>query len=89
MHTVSETELDGVASLSSSIHQTFVGMSFGAFFTLAITLYTVKIDDPKVYAAFVACAVLFGVLTLYFGIRAAADYIKAKKSLHKIKSGRS
>lgn len=31
MHTVSETELDTVASLSNSIHLAFVGMSFGAF----------------------------------------------------------
>ena len=40
MRPVSDSELDTVASLSKSVHLAFVGMSFGAFFTLAVTLYT-------------------------------------------------
>ena len=89
IYPVSDSELDFVASLSNSIHLTFVGMSFGALLTLAVTLYTVPLSDPKVYAGFVACTALTTILTVYFGIRAVSDYRKACAKLCELKRGKS
>lgn len=85
MHTVSETELDTVASLSGSVHLAFLGVSLGAFITLLITVLTVPLQEPKTFAAFVACTGLAGILAIYFGIYAAIDYKAAKAKLQAIK----
>jgi hypothetical protein len=88
LHFVTEQELDAVASLSNSVHLTFLGVSFGALITLAITLSTVTISDSKVFAAFVACTVLSAASTLYFGIRAWISYREARRKLRELKSCR-
>jgi len=86
MFTVTELELDAVASLSASIHLTFFGISFGALVAFAIVLATVSPNDPVIHAMFVALLWVSALMTLYFGIRGINDYITARRKLNEIKS---
>lgn len=47
MISVSEQELDGLASPDTSLYLAFFGISFGVCVALAITLFTVAITDPS------------------------------------------
>jgi hypothetical protein len=85
VRSVTDAELDTVASLSNSVHLAFVGMSFGALLAFSIVLFTVDITDVRIHSAFASLAWLSGVLTLYFGIRAAIDYRAAQVKLREIK----
>lgn len=85
---VSEADLDTVSSLGNSIHWTFFGVCGGAAISFWIVLTTAKVTDPTAHAEYkIGClsAVLFSV---YFGIRGARDYLKARKRLREIKNGR-
>lgn len=86
MHSVTGLELDGIASLSNSIHWAFFGLTMGALVSFATVLSTTAINDAKVFAAYVGLAGLSGVGAIYFGIRAAMDYAAAKRKLREIKS---
>jgi hypothetical protein len=88
MHSLSEAELDAVASLSNSIHLAFLGMSLGSFVAFAIVLVTVEIHDSRLYASFVSLAWLSAVLSLYFGVRSIGEYFTARRKLREIKGGR-
>lgn len=88
MHTVTEVELDTVAGIGLSIHQTFLGLSFGALVAFVITLATVPITSPTVAATFSALTGLSAVLSLYFGARAWTDHRAARAKLAEIKRGR-
>src|SRR5438552_1358270 len=65
---VALTELDDLRASNSTLELAFFGMTFGAFVTILSTLRTVQINDASTHAAFVASAVLLGVLSAYFGI---------------------
>lgn len=89
MHTVTETELDTVASLSNSVHLCFLGMSVGALSAFAIVLATIDIKDPISHAAFVGLTWISAVLTAYFAVRSLFDYREARAKLQEIKRGDS
>ncbi len=85
MYTVTDAELDTVASLGNSIHLTFLGISFGTAIAFGIVLATVQVTDPLAHASFVALAWLSAFLTVYFAIRAFVDYRAAQRKLSEIK----
>jgi len=85
MHQVTEAELDAVASLSNSVHQTFLGMAFGSLIAFAIVLGTVEIRAPLSHATFVGLTWISAVFTLYFGIRAVIDYKASRQKLKELK----
>jgi hypothetical protein len=85
MHSLSDSELDTIASSNGSIDLALLGISAGAFITLIITLSTVEISDPKKFAAFVAVAALAGFLSLTFGWRTYSSHKAAQKILNDIK----
>jgi hypothetical protein len=87
MHTLTETELDAVASLSGSVHLAFLGMSFGSFISFAIVLWTIEIRDSLQHATFAGLAWTSAILSLYFGIRAIIDYRTSRRKLREIKAG--
>ncbi len=89
MHSLSDSELDTIASSNGSIDLALLGISAGAFITLLITLLTVDITDPKKFAAFVAVAALSGVLSLSFGWRTYSSRKAAEKVLNDIKRPRT
>jgi hypothetical protein len=84
MVTLSETELETIASPSASIHFGFFGVAFGAVVSLLITVSTVDIASPKMFAAFIAGTVLSGLATLYFGVRAILDYSANDKRVKRL-----
>lgn len=63
----------------------FFSFAFGSAFSLGIVLATVAIPSAKTFAAFTASTVLMGFLACFFGIRAFADYRRAKAKLEAIK----
>lgn len=87
MHTLTETELETVASLSNSVHLTFLGMSFGSLVAFALVLWTIEIKDPTQHAILVGLTWISAVFSLYFGIRAAIDYRASRRKLKEIKAG--
>jgi hypothetical protein len=89
MYLLSESEIDSLVSLGSSIDLTFFGIACGAFISLGITLFTVQITEPKKYAAFVGTTVLAGFLTVFFAARAISSYRRAQKRLEAIKHPQS
>jgi hypothetical protein len=87
MISVTEGELDTVASLSNSVDLAFLGMSGGAFLTLLVTVFTVAFSAPFTFAGFIAATIVSGAGTLFFGFRARVAYIDAKRKLGDIKRG--
>ena len=87
MISVSDTELDAVASLASSINLAFFGISFGSLIAFAITLATVEITAAVTHASFVGLTWVSAVCALYFAVQAVRDYRRSKAKLAQIKSG--
>ena len=85
MLTLTEIELDTVASIGNSVHLAFLGISAGAFIAFGITMLTLPIADPKLFATFAALTALAGILTAYFGVRALIDYRASRAKLSEIK----
>jgi len=85
MHFLSESELDALTTLNSSVDLTFFGISSGALITLFVTLLTVQISDAKKFAAFVGATIIAAVFTLMFGARAISAHRAARKKLEEIK----
>jgi hypothetical protein len=88
MHSLTETELDGVASIHNSVHLTFFGVCVGGLMAFGIALATLSIADPKTYAAFVALFAICILGSSYFGVRGVIDYREARRRLREIKAGR-
>jgi hypothetical protein len=85
IYRLTNAELDSIASSGASAPMSLLGLTFGAFISLAITVFTVDIKDPKEYATFVAMTWLSGFLSVVFlwaSIRASLSY---KANLKKIK----
>jgi hypothetical protein len=87
MVTLTETEVDELASSSGSIHLTFFGSSLGAFIALAIVLATVSVPEPRKFAAFVASTIVAGGGTVFFGLNMIKDVITRRRRIQKIKAG--
>ncbi len=80
-----ELETLGSSSLQGSLHIALFGIGFGAAVSLWVTVATVAITNPFIYATFFAVASVFSLLTLYFGIRSVIDLINARKQVKLIK----
>lgn len=87
MVTLTETEVDDLASSSGSIHLSFLGISMGGLIAFGISLLTVEIPDPRKYAMFVALTTVAAGATMYFGANATRDYVSRQRRLRRIKSG--
>jgi len=85
MHNVADHELDVIMGSSGGVHLTFFGICFGALLTSAATLLTVTITGDRVFAGFVAAALVSLILSFYFGIKAISDYRSASKKVESIK----
>src|SRR6266851_140418 len=68
MHTVSENELDAIASGGSSLNLTFFGICFGAAISFAIVLYNggIDVNHRSTYDMLLFSA---SILSAYFGFR--------------------
>jgi hypothetical protein len=85
MHTVTDIELDSVASLGNSVHLTFFGLCAGALVAFGSVLSTTAITEPKIYAAYVGLTAVSLLGGLYFGVRAIIDYRSSRRRLADIK----
>jgi hypothetical protein len=88
MHTVSESELDGIASGNSTLNLTFFGICFGCAVSFGIVLYSGGLpqDHKSTYnMLFFASLILSG----YFGFKGGKDYVGAKDKLKNLKKGQS
>lgn len=83
--TLTEHELDGLASSNAPLYLTFLGISFGAFVSLACTLYSVSIIDPVSHATFVAMTWLTLAASVLFGVLAARSFLITHKKLAELK----
>jgi hypothetical protein len=78
-------ELDDFKSLDSSIDLALCGMSFGAFLTVGITLWTVTLPTPTAHILFVLMTIIFAVASAYFGINTVRCEIKRRKKIDRLK----
>jgi hypothetical protein len=86
MYVVSEDKLDLLSSSgSNSINLALFTLVSGIAVTLIITLYTVDITDPIKRATFWAVFWAMSILTLYFGINAVRDLLRARRLARTIK----
>lgn len=85
MHSVSESELDQIASGNPSIHWTFFGICLGAVISFGIVLRTPNVDSSSkvLFQMLLFSSLIMGV---YFGVRGVRDLLKSKKKLQDIKS---
>ena len=82
---LTEHELDHLATSRTSTHSGFLGICVGALVSFGIVLSTVKIDDPKLFATFTSLFGLAALLSAYFGIRSYTDASAARKRLEDLK----
>jgi hypothetical protein len=84
MHSVSESELDAVASGNSSINLTFFGVCLGAAISFGIVLRTANLEvfNKSLFGMLFFTSLIMGA---YFGIRGGADYLRSKAKLQEIK----
>jgi hypothetical protein len=87
MHNVSESELDALASGSTSINLTFFGICLGAAISFGIVLRTTTLE-PFSKAVFEALFFSSLVMGAYFGVFGVKDHRASKKRLSDIKGGR-
>src|SRR5437773_3788674 len=88
MHSVSEAELDSVASGQTSVHLGFFGVVCGAAISFTITLLTVEITSWIVQSSFVGILSTSLLLTVYFVVRAFGDYRQRRRIIASIKATR-
>ena len=88
MYPVTDEELDALTSHNTGIHLGFLGISVGVLIAFGITLVTVLIPDPKVFAAFIGLSAVGALATAFFGFMAFREYRRTRRHLQLIK-GRS
>jgi hypothetical protein len=88
MYYVSDQELEiiGSSNAQSSLHLTFFGVFAGAALALGLTLITLEIADPRIYAAFWAGLTVSLAFTIYFGIRSFVDWKNSAKQIKAIRA---
>ena len=84
MFHVTEQELDSLSEKGAGIHLGLFGVAFGALLVALVTIVTVKLND-RAFAAFVAVAIVSGVLSLYFATMAARNVYYASREKRRIK----
>lgn len=85
MLSISEHELDNLASWDTSLYVAFLGLSFGAFVALIITIYTVSITDPIRHASFVSMMWVSATATIFLLIRVILSVRSTRKKLREMK----
>jgi high-affinity Fe2+/Pb2+ permease len=88
MYSVTDSELNTIASLSNSVYLTFFGLCAGALIAFAIVLSTVALAGTQ-QVIYVTLTAVSAVATLFFGIRSWTGYRAARDELRAIKSGPS
>jgi hypothetical protein len=88
MHTLTEVELDTVASLSNSVHLGMLGISAGSLVAFVITLMTVPIVDSKIAAVIAGLTFVSALATMFFGGRSFLCYRDSQRKLREIKGQR-
>ena len=86
MYQVSGSELEALASGSSSLHSGFFGAAVGASISFLTTLLTVSLSD-RLNAMFVALFVVSSLFTIFFGIKTWSDWNSSRKRIKEIKEG--
>src|SRR5690348_11598342 len=86
MHYIFESELKtlGTFNLQAGIHIGLFGVGLGSFITFLITLLTVALPSPTMFASFLALTVVSGIASVYFGVRTAIDIREAKRQINEI-----
>jgi hypothetical protein len=87
MYSLTESELDTVASLSNSVHLALFGVSGGAFISAIITAITVPLA-PIAFAGFIAASITTGLFTLFFGSSSYKSYREARRKINELKCGK-
>lgn len=87
MHTLTDPELNSLqeSGLSATVDLALFALSVGILVSAVITLSTVDISNPKIYATYVAASIVTGLLSLWFGIRAFIGIKNARTKLKEIK----
>jgi hypothetical protein len=88
MYSVSEQELDTIASGGNTTHVGFLGLSLGSAVTFGITLLTASLPSPHLGASFVALFWTSVVASGYFALRAVTDYRMVARRVNAIKTER-
>jgi len=86
MYQVSGSELDTLASGSSSINSVFFGATFGAAISFLITALTAPLTD-RLFALFWALFAATSILAGYFGFQTRQDRVESQKRVREIKEG--
>ncbi len=87
MYTVTNQELEALASGPQSVHIGFLGTCIEALLVLLVALVTVQMDRTT-RGLFVVGLILSVILTAYFGIRATLDLRGSGNQLDSIRSKR-
>lgn len=87
MYQVTEHEIDAINESSGykTLDIALFSMCFGVFIALLITLTTVDIADPKLYASYIAGVSLFAIGAVFFGIRSFLAGSSLKSQIRRIK----
>ncbi len=84
-HSVTDQELTAIAAPSGSLSLALAGMTFGALVTCIVTLTTVRIDDPRTYAAYVASTITSFILTVFLGFNGVREMWNAKSAIEDLR----
>ncbi len=85
MHSISESELEAIASGAPSINLTFFGLCLGAVISFGIVLRTANLNEfsKSLFGSLFFCSLIMGT---FFGVRGIRDFLQYKKKLGEIKS---
>ena len=84
---MTDTELDGVESGPNrlAVYLALLGISVGAFITIAVTLATVEIKSAYAFAAFIAVLAVSGLLSVGLGLLTRIEWESMKAQIAKIR----
>lgn len=85
MLSITEHELEGLASPNTSLFLTFVGISLGSLIAVTSTLCSVTISDPFSHATFVGMDWISLFATVLFGILAGKSISATRSKLKELK----
>ncbi len=87
MYSLTDPELNSLqeSGLSATVDLSLFALSIGIFVSLVVTVSTVDINNPKIYAAYVGGSIFTGLLSLWFGVRAFIGVKSARRKLGEIK----
>jgi hypothetical protein len=88
MYQITEHEIDALNESSGykTLDIALFSMCFGVFIALLITLTTVDITEPRLYASYIGGASLFALGAVFFGIRSFLAGNALKNQIRRIKS---